>query len=137
LNRVASSSSVNGVKPAINEIAYWQQLIGMLQFPPYVWIGMVILAAGGLCYSLMLHTRAELDRAILERERTLAQVRQLEVENRRLSLDLEAVEKDPRTIELLARQAGMVGVGESVVLIKDGKKNLRSSEPITKNLPER
>jgi hypothetical protein len=118
LNRFASSSSVNEVKPAIHEVAYWQQLVATLQIPPYVWVGMVLLAAAGLCYSLMQHTRAELDLARLENQKMTAQVKMIEAENSRLVRELEAVEKDPRTIELLARQAGMVATGESVVLIE-------------------
>jgi hypothetical protein len=117
MNRTASST-VNGVRPAINELAYWQQLVASLQIPPYVWVGMVLLAAAGLCYSLMLHTRAELELANKEHYQITERLKSLEVENARLARELIAVEKDPRTIEVLARQAGMVKSGESVVLIE-------------------
>ena len=118
MNRVANTSSLNEAKPAINEFAYWQQLIATLQFPPYVWIVMVLLAAAGLCYSLTQHTRAEMRLAVLEHERIAAEVKQLEADNVRLAREMEAVEKDPRTIEVLAREAGMVAAGESVILIE-------------------
>ena len=126
LNRVASTSSVNEARPAINELAYWQQLIATIQLPPYVWIVMVLLAAAGLCYSLTLHTSAEFRLAAMEREQAGAEVKQLEIENMRLARELEAVEKDPRTIEVLAREAGMVAAGESVVLIEQSP---RGSQP--------
>ena len=118
MNRVANTSSLNEAKPAINEFAYWQQLIATFQFPPYVWIVMVLLAAAGLCYSLTQQTRAEMRLAILEHERITAEVKQLETDNVRLAREMDAVEKDPRTIEVLAREAGMVAAGESVILIE-------------------
>ena len=117
MNRVASSSSVDEARPAIH--GYLKQLINALQFPPYVWVGMVLLAAVGLCYSLTIHTKAELQMATMEHSQLAAQVKRLEIDNARLARELVAVEKDPRTIETLARQAGMIANGESVVLLDE------------------
>lgn len=95
----------------------YEQLVSSLQMPAYVWVAMVMLAATGLCYSLTLHTQSELNNAKLEYERASLEVKQLELENSKITRRLNAIEKDPRTVETLAREAGMIANGETVIFL--------------------
>lgn len=114
---MANSSTMTDVRTTM-QLAY-EQMIAAMELPAYVWIGMVLLAAVALCYSLNVHTNSQLRIAQQEYNQVANEVRQLEVENMRLARDLEAVEKDPRTIETLARQVGMVANNETVLLIRN------------------
>ncbi|MEW6731252.1 MAG: septum formation initiator family protein [Acidobacteriota bacterium] len=136
MNRVVNSSSVNDFKPTIYELAYWQQLASMLHLPAYVWVSMILLAATGLCYSLTVHTHAELGAATSEHQQLAREVKRLEMENVRLTQQLEAVEKDPRTIETLARRAGMVAADEAVILI-ESHPTAPTTKPQANTCPER
>jgi len=115
LNRVATTSLVNDVKSTM-QLTY-EQVISSLQIPTYVWIAMVLFAATGLCYSLTVHTRSELNNAQLEYTKASQEVQQLEMENSRIVRRLNAIEKDPRTVETLAREAGMIAAGETVIFL--------------------
>lgn len=79
---------------------------------------MVLLAAAALCYSMTLHMKSEYQKALQVHQAVAAELKQLHIENSLLAEDLEMIDKDPRTIEVLARQAGMVASDESVVLLK-------------------
>ena len=116
MNRVAGTSSI--ARPAIYEPSYLQRLQAALRLPLYVWVGMVLLSASAVCYSVKQHTLIELRIAGTEHREIVERINRLEIENIRLSREMDAVEKDPRTIESLARKAGMVAEGESVVLIE-------------------
>lgn len=115
MNRVANTSLVNDFKS--NVFLTYEQLVSSLQMPAYVWVAMVMLAATGLCYSLTLHTQSELNNAKLEYERASLEVKQLELENSKITRRLNAIEKDPRTVETLAREAGMIANGETVIFL--------------------
>lgn len=118
MNRVVTRSSITDVRnisQGLSQIRYW---IGSVEIPAYVWVSMVLLAAAGLCYSLTQHTRNELLSVDLQYRKAVAQVEQIKIENERLKNELDAVEKDPRTIEALAREAGMVANDEAVVLLR-------------------
>jgi hypothetical protein len=117
LSRAANSTSVNDIISSVQQA--YGQLTATLQMPAYVWVGMVLLAAAGLCYSLTIHTRAELRLAVSERQQIAAEVARIELENARLARQLDAVEKDARTIETLAREAGMVSADETVLLLEN------------------
>lgn len=111
MNRAAYSE----IKSALQQLN-WQQLVAALNIPPHVWIGMVMIAAAGLCYSLTVHTRAELAVARGEYEQIAGEVKRLEQENGRLKRELVAVETDARTIETMAREAGMVSTNDAVLV---------------------
>ncbi len=118
MNQVVNSSSVNEIKPAVYELTYWQQWVRTLHLPTYVWVSMILLAATAICYSLNLHTQARFHSAKVEHQQMIDDIKRIELENARLQKELEEVEHDPRTIETLARQAGMVANGESVILMQ-------------------
>ncbi|MCS6885684.1 MAG: hypothetical protein RMM17_04940 [Acidobacteriota bacterium] len=90
-----------------------------INVPVHVWVAMVLLTAAALCYSITLHTKQEYETALRENRSVARRLKDLEIENKRLELEIEAVEKDPRTIEVLARRAGLVAADEAVILIKD------------------
>jgi len=127
LNRTANPSSI--VRPAVYDSINRQKLAAAFQFPAYVWVGMVLLAAAAVCYSLREHTQAELNIAGAEHRIIVDQIKRLGIENTRLRRELDAVEKDPRTIEMLARQAGMVADGEAVVLVEQQPKPSQTFKP--------
>ncbi|MBI4851671.1 MAG: septum formation initiator family protein [Acidobacteria bacterium] len=115
MNRVANTSLVNDVKSNVS--LTYEQIISLLQMPTYVWVAMVMLAATGLCYSLTVHTRNELNNAQLQYNQVDQEVKQLESENAKIVRRLNAIEKDPRTVETLAREAGMIASGETVIFL--------------------
>ena len=115
MNRVANTSLINDIK-STKPFTY-EQLISMLQMPTYVWVAMVLFAATGLCYSLTAHTSSELSKAKLEYKQASQELQQLEMENARIVRRLNAIEKDPRTVETLAREAGMIAAGETVIFL--------------------
>lgn len=116
MNRLANTTTTNEAKNALQ--ALYGQLVVALQFPAYVWIGMVLLASLGICYTLTMHTRTELKGAWIEHRQIVKDVQELEMENIRLGRELELVEQDERTIETLAREAGMVNSDEVVLFLK-------------------
>lgn len=115
MNRVANTSLVGDFKT--NVYLTYEQVISLLQMPTYVWVAMVMLAATGLCYSLTLHTRNELKTAQLDYAQASQELKQLELENAKIVRRLNAIEKDPRTVETLAREAGMIAQGETVIFL--------------------
>lgn len=115
MNRVATTSLVNDIRSTM-QLTY-EQVISVLHMPTYVWIAMILLAGTGLCYSLTVHTRNELKQAQLAYKQATQEVQQLEIENARIVRRLDAIEKDPRTVETLAREAGMIANGETVIFL--------------------
>lgn len=115
MSRVANTSLVTDIKSTM-DLTY-EQVVSSLQMPAYVWIAMVLLAATGLCYSINIHTRNELSNAKLEYQRANQELQQIEVENGRLARQLDLIDKDPRTVETLAREAGMIAADETVVFL--------------------
>lgn len=111
-------NSINVSRRFAEQLTVAHQLISSINVPVHVWVSMVMLAAAAVCYSMTLHMKSEYQKALQEHQAVAMQVKQLEIENMLLSEDLKMVDKDPRTIEVLARQAGMVASDESVVLLK-------------------
>ncbi len=125
MSRVATTSLVTDIKSTV-DLTY-DQVISSLQMPVYVWIAMILLAATGLCYSINLHTRNELNNAKLEYQRVTQEYQQIEMENAHLVRQLDLIDKDPRTVETLAREAGMIAADETVVFLptNQNKSDLR------------
>jgi cell division protein FtsB len=116
LNRVANTSLVTDFKSTMQLTL--DQVVSALKIPTYVWVAMVLLAATGLCYSLNVHTRNELAQAKVNHQQVSEEIQQLELENARLARQIESIEKDPRTVETLAREAGMVAADETVIFLQ-------------------
>ncbi len=112
------SNSINVSRKFAEQLASVQQFISSINVPIHVWVSMVLLTAAALCYSMTLHMKAEYQKMLQEHQAVAAELKQLDIENIRLSEELEEIDKDPRTIEVLARQAGMVASDEAVVLLK-------------------
>jgi cell division protein FtsB len=88
-------------------------------------VAMVLLAAMLISYSYYHQMRAELSTAREEFARVDAQTRAASVENERLAAEIEALRRDPETIEKAARQElGLVREGE-VVLTLDQSPSVR------------
>jgi cell division protein FtsB len=81
-------------------------------------VAMVLLAAMLISYSYYHQMRAELGDARAEYARVQAQARAAAVENDRISAEIEALRRDPDTIEKAARQElGFVREGEVIVTL--------------------
>ncbi len=92
-----------------------------LGLPFSVWTTMILLALIALCVTAGWRTQSQLQRAMDDNRKLVAQVHDARMENARLAGEVLSLDADPKAIESAARKSGMVKKDEVVVVIPQNK----------------
>ena len=124
-NRRITQRAATKVLPAFPAIEVSRELIPVAVrewsriVPSGVILGMILLAGLGICSTVMMRTRAELQSSILQYQRMTSDVNSKRRANEALQLDIHRMTDDPTMIESAARnRLGMVRPSDIVVPIQ-------------------
>ena len=89
---------------------------GARLIPSWVILATVLLATAGICGTVVLRARAELNASSAQRQSVESQIQSLREANQSLQRDILRLTKDPSAIELAARERlGMVKASDIVI----------------------
>ena len=124
-NRRITQRATTKVLPALPPLEFSRELIPAAVrewsriVPSGVILGMILLAALGICSTVIMRTRAELQSSILQYQRMTSDVSSKRRANEALQLDIHRMTDDPTMIESAARnRLGMVRPSDIVVPIQ-------------------
>ena len=87
--------------------------------PSWIFLAMILMATVGICSTVILRSRAELDASIQENGRMNSEIASVRRTNTSLQVEIRRIASDPNTIESAARERlGMVMPSDIVVPIE-------------------
>ena len=111
--RIISSPTLTArelVLPVIN---------GARALPSWVILTTIVLATTAICWTAVIRSRAELNASSAQRQKIESEIERLREANQGLQRDIQRLTKDPRAIELAARERlGMVKSNDVVVTME-------------------
>ena len=124
-NRRITQRAATNALPAVPAIEVSGELIPAAvrewsrSVPSGVILGMIILAGLGICSTVIMRTRAELEGSILQYQRMSSEINARRRANAELQLDIHRMTDDPTMIESAARnRLGMVRPNDIVVPVQ-------------------
>src|SRR5436190_15382903 len=107
------------VLPAIN---------GVRTLPSWVLLTTIVLATTAICRTAVIRSRAELNASSAQRTKIESEIQTLRGANQGLQRDIQRLTRDPRAIELAARERlGMVKSNDVVVTMESIKSSANIS----------
>ena len=111
---VPASSRTTTVTDILGNVLRWTNLI-----PSWVVLAMIILAASGVCCTVILRSRAEFKTSSSQYQGMTSEIDSMRQANQSLQIEINRLTNDSQAIELAARQRlGMVRPNDVVVPIE-------------------
>ena len=105
------------VVPAIN---------GARAIPSWVILTTIVLATTAICWTAVTRSRVELSTSSAQRQKIESEIQSLKESNQGIQRDIQRLTKDPRAIELAARERlGMVKANDVVVTMESIQSSTR------------